>query len=293
VTIDNDSELSPAPTAASAATITATPSPAASAAAPSSALGRIRAAFSAAAATVAAALAPSPPYALLADAGALARAARLHMRSAALGNTYAELALGHLLWEGRGGLNASRALAIARYTAACTGRLPEGCFALGWAYETGPLSSPDLPDGPGRDLPLAKRYYDLALAHQVSARMPPSAAAPIRFCLARLWLRTQLEGATAEWVAALRSVVDWAEGVGLLPSGTLEWAGILPPPPPPAAQKPSPVAGTAGGSGGKSATRMRDAVTEAADAPDTDTTGSPGAEGGGAASSGSDADQSF
>lgn len=94
--------------------------------------------------------------------GAQRRALRLLHRSTALGNAWAEVALGDAHYYGRGGLPVSHEAAVERYLAACNAHVPEGCWGVGWMYQHG--------QGLATDRHLAKRYYDLCLEHQKTHR---------------------------------------------------------------------------------------------------------------------------
>ena len=116
----------------------------------------------------------------LSPPGARRRALRLFARSAAAGNTWADVVLADAHLYGVGGLPVDAPGAAERYLAACAGHVPDACFAMGWLYETG--------TGLAADWHLAKRYYDLALEHQAAHRLV-GASAPVKLMLARLAAR--------------------------------------------------------------------------------------------------------
>jgi hypothetical protein len=151
-------------------------------------------------------------------------ALRFYLRAASGGaSPHAELKVADYLFGGRGGLNVSYAAAADKYRIACTGHIPEGCYALGYAYERG-LGVP-------ADHHLAKRFYDLTTEEQRNLRAgaganaggsAASAAAaaanapapvPVRVALARLQHRRWLGEVRAWLIAPLCELLGLQESV--------------------------------------------------------------------------------
>jgi TPR repeat protein len=127
------------------------------------------------------------------------RALRFYTASAAQGNWGAALRVGDFMLAGLGGLSASPSAAAESYRAACAHHVAQACFNLGWMHERG-LGVP-------LDEHLAKRYLDLTLEEQKTAKSGGGPAVPVQLLLFRLAHRRELrrvrDGALAPLLRAL------------------------------------------------------------------------------------------